>query len=179
MNAAAVRDIAGVIGACVAVVAVDRHPRTRLADPGVAGRTFGAVVTGAVIGLELAPRLGVTQVVCAIIVVVAGQLTAADAIAQMAVVAGGAKITVITRGRIEQVGTSQLGVAEVIRADILVVASQRCSATANSLHASFANGAGIAIVTGPIVGFKEAAGDPIAAIVGAWIPVLAYHGNAC
>lgn len=148
-GAAAIRQ-AEVLGARISVVALqgpDNHAHSL--STVVPGGTTVVVIAGSFVGGVLAPHSGVAEVVGADIGIVAGQeFGAGSALARLADVSQGAKVTVITGRFIEVVHAAEIGHTTVRGAWVYVVAVEPDAAEANAVTAAFTNGAGIAVVTG-------------------------------
>jgi len=91
----------------------------------------------------------------------------------MTVVTGGAKVPVVAGCGVQQMGTPELRVAHIISTEILIVTSQRSTASANTTHARLTDCTAIAVVTGPLIRLKYATRFASATVIGTGIPVLA------
>ena len=84
--------------------------------------------------------------------VIADQCRSADAFALLAVVLGGANVTIAASGGVHFIETSNFGVAGIIGARVAIVTDAVRSRGANSLHAEITDGALVAVFAGkPLV----------------------------
>jgi len=119
-----------------------------------------------------------TDIVRAEVGVVARELAGADALAQVAVVAGSAHVSIVAGRVAERVSAAADGRAEVVRAHVRVVARQRPGERALARRAIVPGGARVVVVAGRHVGDVLAAVARLARIVGAGIAVVAEQRHA-
>lgn len=116
--------VTSIIGTRVVVVAIEFSPALA---PALGTRILrGAgilVITGSVVGGKGTAHLGVTRIVGAQVAVVAGELAAADALAQVTVVAISTDVLVVTGGLVEQVETPLNRVTGIVGARVVIVAT--------------------------------------------------------
>jgi hypothetical protein len=149
--------VTDVVGAGIIVIATDKgcnHAHSPLAV--IPRSTLRTIVTGAGVGHELAPGLGVAGIIGAGVTIVAGETAPSHAIAQMAVVARGTQVTIVTRRAVEAMRTPHVGNTGVIGADVVVVAVDGLSGATGPGSTLLAHRTGIAIVTRTGGGQEEA-----------------------
>jgi hypothetical protein len=170
---AAITRIATIGRADVAVVTGQGSSSFAGSTPTVIADSTGiAIVTVRGVGDKLATAVRVALIVSAAVAVEAGQLPAAGTFPQLAVVTGGAEVTIIAWSTVELVDATRLGVARVIGARVLVVAIQRGSPHAQTGLASVWSGTAVAVVAAPLRGFKEAPAGGLTCIGSADVAVV-------
>jgi len=87
----------------------------------------------------------------------------------------GAGVGVVAIGRIGCVHASRISAA-IIGAKVSVIAVNRHTRSAASIHAVVAQGTGVTIITGHVQGIEGATKDGVAYVFGAWISVHAFDG---
>ena len=171
--------VAQVISAGIAVVAVE-------CEPGLAHPVLAEIVEGAWIAvstrdinvLVLASAVGQTEVFGARVVIVAIYAARAYALAITALVICGARVEVVTVGQIGVVVAPQRRVAEVIGADVAIVATQCLTRNTTAGNASIAVGALVPIIAGIGVVIVRTTGQWNADVVGARVVVVAVLGGS-
>jgi hypothetical protein len=139
----------------------------------VAGRTFIQVVARGLVGAVLAARVRITRVVCAWILVVAGQVLGTLTQALLAVVTQRADIVIGAGGLVERIPATIGRSAPVVCADTVVVAINRSSGQALSHIAVALFGAEVGVVASGTVELVLATCHVVARIVGTGILVVA------
>ena len=168
-----------VIGAAVAVAAVQRRPW--LACPAAAGvgrRADVAVAATSRVGGKNAACVAVALVVCARVAVVAGHGPAGGTDADAAHIAGRAGVAVVAGQRVVRVDAAGLRVAAVIRAQIPIAACLGSARLAAALGAGVDQRASVAVGAGSAVGDREAPLERVAAVVCAGVAIIADHQRA-
>ena len=120
-----------------------------------------------------APGFRVAIIVGTRIVIIARHIRSRGTYSISTEVPEGTDIPVVARQNIVRVETSQLRVACVGRADLIVVAINRLAAHTAARQAVVARGTQVGIVTGSFVGFVTAESVALARVVGAGIRVIA------
>ena len=164
---------ARIAGAGIAVVASTRAFRN--ANPIVA-RPARAIPRGR---NELTARLLGARILCTRVAVVAGQLHASQAFAQMAVVDGGADVPVVAKRGVELGDATQGRIAQIVRAGIGISAVQFARSRAHTVQADIQLGAGItivALIAGELL--PDASDCSIAGIARAWVAVVTHQDRA-
>ncbi len=181
---------ARIVGADVFIVAVDRRSidaGAHAAAAHIPGGTSISVIARQGVGAKDTAGHGVARIVGAVVVVVAGHDAYGDAQAQLAVVAGGANVVIVTRGAVEHRYAPGVRVAVCVGADVAVVLAHN-GLTGKAAEAGSANlqaVARIAVVTSHgIVGDaaiqRVAHFDPVAGVCVAALerlPRLAARGD--
>jgi len=170
-------EVAGIIGTGVIVVAENgRSRRTPTSGAVVVFRAGILVVTGSCVEGELAPRIGVARVVGTDVLVVAGERAAADTFAKMAVVSGGADVTIVAGSLVHGEEAPCLGVTIVAGTNIVVITGEGQAGLTDAFPTLVGEGAGVAIVTLYGVGQIGASRSRVAGIVGAEVVVVTDQG---
>jgi len=168
--------MAGVIGAGVLIPAIQRPSRyTPAAFAGIVQGARAAIIAGIGVGDELAAGARVTGIVRAGVAILARKFIAANALSKVAVVTGGAEVTVVTGTDVEQMQASLCGVATVVSANIVIIAVEKAGIAAFSRLTRVANGTLVAVVAAIVVGQMHAKSVGTACIVRAWVAILTIH----
>jgi hypothetical protein len=171
--------IAGIGGTGIGVIAGQvgsAHAASQLAL--ITGGADIPVVARRLVHGEGATCGGITGIIGAGIVVVARSSAGEGAEAVAAQVSGGARIAVVTRGRIGGMLAPCFGAAEVVGAEIAVVTGHGRARQADAVCALVVDGTIVAIVTASGVGGVDAAAIRVARIICAGIAIVAVGGVA-
>jgi hypothetical protein len=149
--------IAGVISAKVIVVAIQRQSRRAHT---VAARIIHSAGIGIIAGYVVVHKLAAgkrgTAIGGAEVGVFALKVATADTVPEVAVIAGGADVTVIARHAIEQVNAAHRRVTGIGGTEIVIVAIGGRASLANAGDTDVHQGAAIAIVAFGLSGYKLA-----------------------
>lgn len=170
--------LATVVSAGVPITAYP--PRPRLALTGGAGIALCAdlaIVARDLVGLEATASFREADIVGTQIAIIAGEAPGADALAQVAVVRGGANIIVVARDLIELVATADGRVTVVCGANVVIVAIEQPGRDTGTISTTLPHGAGIVIIAGTVLGQMLAPPASRAGIRGAGVQVIALQSR--
>lgn len=170
---AAILRVTSIRRADVAIVAAYGFTTTDTIAADIALGTGVVVVAGVGIqGVETA-ILRVAGIGGARVEIVAGRLPGPNALPPLTDIGTGALVAIVAGSFIVSVFASRGGVAQVIGADVRVVAIQDNATTAGPVGAGLAAGTGVAVIAAQIVGQIDAALSRHARIRGARVVVVA------
>ena len=166
--------IARFSSADIIVVTINGCPRD--ASPRIAHIASGTsipVTARSAVQSMCAANTGLAKVIGTDIAVIAIDLAPTAAISEIALLAHGAEVIVITGHRVELVDASQVDIAAIVRADIIIVTVNLDSALANPSTTLVIGGAGIAVITLCAVWQIDTPALSITRVIGARITIVA------